>query len=146
MQRDGIVKKILIIDDNADASDGLATLLGLLGHRVEVARSGHAGLEAAIETNPEVILLDIEMPDMDGHDVATRLRARGDFGDVLIIAITGYGGESDRELSRRAGIDHHLVKPCDPENILGLLGDNPAAGTTQRRTQCGQTFTTSAPP
>ena len=94
-------------------ADSLAMLLGMLGYRVDVARSGEAGLAAAIATRPDAILLDIGMPGMDGYEVASRLRARGDFDDVLIIAVTGFGMESDRRRSREAGIDHHLVKPCD---------------------------------
>lgn len=114
-------RRILIVEDDADNADSLAWLLGALGHRVDIARSGHAGLAAAIATRPEVILLDLEMPGMDGYEVARRLRATGDFGEVLIIAITGYGQESDRRRTAAAGIDHHLVKPMFLEELERLL-------------------------
>ena len=128
MVRVGLRRTILVIDDNADAGDSVALLLRCLGHRAVVARSGEAGLAAALATRPDAILLDIGMPGLDGYEVASRLRARGDFEDVLIIAITGFGTESDRRRSREAGFDHHLVKPCDPEKLMVLLGDGPAAG------------------
>src|SRR4051794_8440854 len=86
--------------------DGLhRTFTGLRGHRVAVARSGLEGLIVALATRPEVILLDIGLPDLDGFEVASRLRATGEFDGVLIIAITGYGTESDRRRSSAAGID-----------------------------------------
>src|SRR4051812_6461097 len=113
MVRSGPSRTILIVEDNADAADSLAMLLGLRGYQVDVARTGAEGLAAAIATRPGVILLDIGMPGMDGYEVASRLRARGDFDDVLIIAITGFGTAWDRRRSREAGVDHHLVKPCD---------------------------------
>src|SRR4051812_15987955 len=83
MERAGLSRTILVIDDNTDAADLMAKILGKLGHRVDVAHSGGAGLEAAIATRPDAILLDIGMPGLNGFDVATRLRARGGFDDVL---------------------------------------------------------------
>ena len=96
-------RRILIVEDHADTADTMAVFLRHLGHRVDVARSGYAGLVAAMVTKPEVILLDIEMPGMDGCEVACRLRATGEFDDVLIIAVTGYGRESDRLVRPRRG-------------------------------------------
>jgi two-component system, chemotaxis family, CheB/CheR fusion protein len=114
-------RRILIVEDHADTADTMAAFLRYRGHQVDVARSGYAGLVAAIATEPEVILLDLEMPGMDGWEVARRLRATGEFDDVLIIAITGYGWESDRRSSAAAGIDHHLVKPILVEELERLL-------------------------
>jgi len=127
MVRSGPSRTILIIEDNADAADSLARLLGIYGYQVDVARSGDAGLAAAVATRPDAILLDLGMPGLDGYEVASRLRARGDFEDVLIIAVTGYGRESDRARSVAVGIDHHVLKPCDLGDLVELLGE-PAAG------------------
>src|SRR3954463_6469937 len=89
-------RHILIVEDNDDTADALARLLRWRGHRVAVARSGPEGLELALATRPGAILLDLGLPGMDGYEVATRLRARDDFDDVLIIAVTAHGRESDR--------------------------------------------------
>jgi len=120
-------RRILIVDDNADAADSLALFLGLLGHRVDVARSGTEGLERALTTKPDTILLDIGMPGMDGCEVASRLRGTGGFGGVPIIAITGFGTDSDRRRTAAAGIDHHLVKPASMEELERLLCADPGA-------------------
>jgi CheY-like chemotaxis protein len=117
----GPCRRVLIVEDVADVADSLAILLGLWGYRVDVARSGHEGLAAAIATKPDTILLDIRMPGMDGCEVASRLRATRDFDDVPIIAITGYGMESDRRRTAAAGINHHLVKPVTAEELKQLL-------------------------
>src|SRR3954453_15520433 len=111
-------RRILIVEDHADTADTMAASLRYRGHRVDVARSGYAGLVAAIGTGPEVILLALEMPGLGGWEVARRLRATGEFDDVLIIAITGYRWESDRRHSAAAGIDPHLVKPASLEGLL----------------------------
>jgi two-component system, sensor histidine kinase len=133
MQHAGPAKRILVIEDDVDAADTRALLLGLLGHRAVVARSGHAGLAAALATRPAVIVLDLGMPGLGGYEVAARLRARGDFEDVLIIAVTGYGLESDRDHSAAVGIDHHLVKPCISDDLVKLLGDGPTAASANSR-------------
>jgi CheY-like chemotaxis protein len=111
----------------------------LLGHRVDVAHSGVAGLATAIATRPDTILLDIGMPVMDGCEVARRLRATGDFDDALMIAISGHGMPSDRRRSAAAGINHHLVKPSDPGDLLKLLGDPPAMGPAEPHRAIGST-------
>src|SRR4051794_19031825 len=117
-------RRILIVEDHADTAETMAAFLRYRGHQVDVARSGYAGLVAAIATEPEVILLDLEMPGLGGWEVARRLRATGEGDDVLIIAITGYGWESDRRHSAAAGIDHHPVKPAP----LAHLGRRLCAG------------------
>jgi CheY-like chemotaxis protein len=120
-------RRILIVEDNADAADSLALFLGLLGHRVDVARSGTEGLERALTTKPDTILLDLGMPGMDGCEVASRLRGAGGFDGVPIIAITGFGMDSDRRRTAAAGIDHHLVKPASMEELERLLRAAPGA-------------------
>jgi CheY-like chemotaxis protein len=112
---------VLVVDDNTDTARGLARLLRLLGHDVRLAHSGPEGLEAARDFRPGAVLLDIGLPGMDGYEVARRLR-QGECPEVLIIAITGYGQDEDRQRSRAAGIDHHLVKPVDHDALLAVLG------------------------
>src|SRR3954468_8618333 len=120
-------RRILIVEDHADTADTLAAFLRYKGHRVDVARSGFEGLVVAIATRPEVILLDLGMPGMDGCEVASRLRATGGFDDVLLIAVTGYGLDADRRRAAAAGIDHHLVKPVSMEELGRLLRKAPVA-------------------
>jgi CheY-like chemotaxis protein len=115
-------RRILVVDDNVDAAVSLARLLGrLYGQEVRVAHDGHSALAVAGEFRPEVVLLDIGLPEMDGNEVARRLRERPEFEETLIVALTGWGQEADMERSRSAGFDHHLVKPASPEAILELL-------------------------
>lgn len=116
------VSRILVVDDNADTAKGLARLLKLLGHDVRTAHDGPEAIEVAQAHQPEVVLLDIGLPSMDGYEVAKRLREHGANRDCIIIAISGYGQEDDRQRGREAGFDHHLVKPIDPDTLLTLLG------------------------
>jgi CheY-like chemotaxis protein len=112
-------RRIVIVDDNRDASESLATLLRLGGHHVSLAFEAEVGL-ALIETlRPDLALLDIGLPGMDGYEVARRLRDSG--CDVLLAAITGFGAPEDRERSREAGFDHHFVKPVDPQALERLI-------------------------
>jgi PAS domain S-box-containing protein len=113
--------KILIVDDNVDAADMLASILRLVGHDVQVAYSGQSALEVAMEFQPTIVLLDIGLPEMNGYEVARRLRQRPQSKDTLLIAMTGYGQDIDRQRSNQAGFDYHLVKPVDPEKLEGLL-------------------------
>jgi CheY-like chemotaxis protein len=118
-------RRILVVDDNVDAARALARLLTrLYGQEVRVANDGPEAMMIAEEFRPEVILLDIGLPGMDGNEVARRLRERPEFEKALIVALTGWGQESDVERSRAAGFDHHLVKPANPEAILELLSEN----------------------
>jgi PAS domain S-box-containing protein len=116
-------RRLLIVDDNTDAAYTLAELLRLSGHEVRVAYSGLAALEAAAECRPEAVLLDIGLPGMSGYEVAARLRRdpKVELNSVCLIAITGYGLDSDRALIRQAGFNHHLVKPVDPRRLHQLL-------------------------
>lgn len=102
--------RILIADDNRQAANGLGKLLRRAGYAVDIAYGGMEALDVAEHTNPDIILLDISMPDMDGHETARRLRAFA-APSALIIAVTGYGQESDRERALQAGFDRHFTKP-----------------------------------
>jgi CheY-like chemotaxis protein len=103
---------VLVIEDNRDLRDSLKTLIGLLGHRVEVAADGVEGLKKALELRPRVALIDIGLPRLDGYQVARRLRAA--FArDAVLVAYTAYGDPEDRLRALEAGFDLHLVKPLD---------------------------------
>jgi len=114
-------RRILVVDDNADAALTVGTLLRAWGHDVHTAFNGPAALEEAHSFRPEIVLLDIGMPGMSGYDVARELRARPIDPGTIIIALTGYGRESDRERSFEAGFDYHLTKPPDPSTLESLL-------------------------
>jgi PAS domain S-box-containing protein len=114
-------RRILLADDNRDAAESLAIILRLEGHEVDLAHDGVAALRAYQEHRPEVALLDIGMPKTNGLDVARQIRATPDGKGVLLIAITGWAQDSDKEQSRAAGFDHHLTKPIEPEALIGLL-------------------------
>jgi CheY-like chemotaxis protein len=110
-----------VVDDNVDAAESVAALVRLWGHKVRLAHNGPEGFRAAEEFQPEVVLLDIGLPGMNGYDVARRLRQQPASRDALLIAVTGYGHEEDRRRSAGAGFDHHLTKPVDPEALQRLL-------------------------
>ena len=118
--------RVLIVDDNEDAADSLADILRLLGHHAEVAYSGMQALQLAADVDADVILLDIGLPEMDGYEVARRLR-RTLPRDVRLVALTGYGAAEDKRRAREAGFDAHVVKPVMPETIPQLLRTEPAA-------------------
>jgi len=111
---------ILLVDDNADTLQSMAILLELRGHNVVTAHDGPTAVEAAREHLPEVVLLDIGLPSMSGYEVAETVRRAG-MNDTLLIAISGYSQEKDREKSRKAGFDYHLSKPVDLDTLLAIL-------------------------
>ena len=118
-------RRILVVDDNADAARSLARLLTrLYEQEVRVANDGPEALVVAGEFRPELVLLDIGLPGMSGYEVAEQLRRLPEHERILIVALTGWGQEDDRRRSLAAGIDHHLVKPVDPEDLLALLAKN----------------------
>ena len=112
--------RVLIVDDNVDAADSLADLLNDLGYDCRVCYDGSAALVVAGEHSPEVVLLDIGLPEIDGYEVARRLRATRSESATLV-ALTGYGQASDRKRVKEAGFAHHLVKPVKIETFLQLL-------------------------
>jgi len=113
--------RVLIVEDNLDAAEALSELLRMWGHDVEVTHDGVSALRAARQGEPDVVLLDIGLPGMDGYEVARELRAIPGLAAARLIALTGYGQESDRRRSSLAGVDHHLVKPVDLERLRALL-------------------------
>jgi len=132
-------RRIMVVDDNHDAADSLGTLLMALGSQVQVAHGGQEAIEEAERFRPEVILLDIGMPGLDGYEVARQLRTRPAFQNTLLIALTGWGQEEDRRRSRAAGFDHHMVKPPNLEMLRDYLerrqrsANAPPAASLNRR-------------
>ncbi len=115
------LRRVLVVDDNQDAAESLGMLLKLLGADAHVVYSGTDALEALATYEPAVVLLDIGMPGMNGHEVARRIRQRPELQDLTLIALTGWGQEEDRRRSRAAGFDYHLVKPVDVNALQALL-------------------------
>jgi PAS domain S-box-containing protein len=113
--------RVLVVEDNIDAAESLATLLRLWNHDVAVVHDGRTALETAREQQPEVVLLDIGLPGLDGYQVARRLREEIGLDHTLLVAMTGYGQPEDRRRSKEAGIHHHFVKPVEPLVLRNLL-------------------------
>jgi PAS domain S-box-containing protein len=113
--------RVLVVDDNADTAGGLARLLKLLGHDVEIAHDGERAIDIARRHLPEIVILDIGLPGMDGFQVARQLRLDPCCKTALIVAVSGYGQEEDRRRSQEAGFDYHLVKPVDFDALLALM-------------------------
>ena len=120
-----VSRQILIVDDNQAAADMLAALLEMEGHRATAAYDGQTGLDQARRTPPDVILLDLRMPRIDGFEVARRLRSAPETAGVCLVAMTGLGRESDVQRSLEHGFDGHLVKPIQPDQLQALLNDLP---------------------
>src|SRR6185369_11895202 len=114
-------KQVLVVDDNADAAEMLASALVAAGHHVQVAHDPVTALRLVSQHAPQVAVLDIGLPAMDGYELAARLRARPGEPACRFIALTGYGQESDRRRSRDAGFEAHLVKPVDMARLLALV-------------------------
>lgn len=114
-------RRILVVDDNADAAQSLGFLLRQMGHDVQVAHDGHAALEAARMNRPQLVLLDLGMPGLDGFRVVERLRKEAQFADVPMVAVTGSGEPDVRRRSREAGFTAHVVKPVSLETLRTLL-------------------------
>ena len=113
--------RVLVVDDNHDAADSLGLVLSMLGPQVRVEHDGAAALDAIDEWHPTVMLLDLGMPGMDGFEVARRVRADKRHRGIRLVALTGWGQDEDRQCTREAGFDHHVVKPVDPDALSALL-------------------------
>lgn len=118
-------RRILVVDDNEDSARSMSQLLKLIGHETRTANDGLEALDIAEAYRPDLILLDIGMPRLNGYETAARLRQRPWAANVILIALTGWGQQDDRRRSREAGFDHHLVKPVDMDVLEKLLSDAP---------------------
>jgi CheY-like chemotaxis protein len=116
-------KSILVVDDNQDAADSLAMLLEIGGHEVTAVYSASDALKRASELRPAVIVMDLGLPQIDGCEVARRMRGMAELKGVRLVALTGHGRDEDRQRTRDAGFDHHLVKPVDLEELEKLVAD-----------------------
>jgi CheY-like chemotaxis protein len=116
-------RRILIVDDNRDAAISLGMLLELSGYEIETAYDGSAAIDAAARFQPQVILLDIGLPGLDGYEVARRMRSEPWGKQATLVAVTGWGQAEDRERSKAAGFDAHLVKPVDHDALVKLLAE-----------------------
>jgi two-component system, chemotaxis family, CheB/CheR fusion protein len=114
-----------VVDDNRDAAESLAQLLQLSGQETYLAHDGLEAVEAAATFRPDVVLLDIGLPKLNGYDAGRRMRETAWGKDMVMVALTGWGQDEDRQKSAGAGFDAHLVKPVDPETLMTLLADVP---------------------
>ena len=118
---EALAQRVLVVDDNADSAESLAMLLQMSGHEVFTAHDGEAAIEATDAHRPDVVLLDIGLPKVNGHDVCRHIRAQPWGRDITLVALTGWGQENDRRRSQEAGFDYHVVKPVEPAAIMRLL-------------------------
>jgi CheY-like chemotaxis protein len=116
--------RVLVVDDNRDSAESLAMLLQLNGYEVRMAHDGLEAVAAAASFHPEIILMDIGMPGLNGYDTATRIRQQPRGSDILLIALTGWGQAEDRRRTREAGFNAHLLKPVEEETLMRVLESN----------------------
>ena len=121
--------RILVVDDNRDGADSLAEMLNIFGHDIRTAYDGEAAVAAAREFRPDVILLDLGLPKLNGYEACRRIRAQQNGTPAVVIAQTGWGSDEDRQRTTAAGFDHHMVKPVDPSALLELLAGMSAVPT-----------------
>jgi signal transduction histidine kinase/ActR/RegA family two-component response regulator len=126
-------RRIVVADDNRDAGETLGMMLSMAGHDVHIAYDGVQAIRLAAEIHPQVVLLDIGMPNMNGYEAAARIRSEPWGASILLIALTGWGQEKDRQRASEAGFDHHLVKPADPAVLEKLIADVPRATSGSAR-------------
>lgn len=128
--------RILVVEDLRDAANSQAMLLTFWGHEATVAYSGEEALHAVSATPADVVFLDIDLPGIDGYEVARQLRRLPRMAEALLIAITGYGRESDVQRCKEAGIDYHFLKPADPAELQQLLAKAGLLRQEQRQEVC----------
>lgn len=120
-REDSLRPKILVVDDNQDAARMLSMMLKVLGNEVATAFDGIEAIERAAQFQPAVILMDLGMPRMNGYEAAKRIREAPGGSDILLVALTGWSQEEDKQRTEEAGFDHHLVKPVEPQALQSLL-------------------------
>ncbi len=139
----GEPRRVLIVDDNHDVADSLGMMIELLNCRVQTAYDGFAALSAAADLQPHIIFIDVEMPELDGYEVARRLRTRPGHQHTPLIAMTGWDNPRHKERAREAGFNRYFVKPADPAEIEALLAElpetprEPSAGANEERNETG---------
>ena len=121
--------RVLVVDDNRDAAETLGELLSMSGWRVALAHDGASAVRAALAQAPDVVLLDIGLPDIDGYEACRRIRALAGERPPVLVAVTGWGQESDRDSARKAGFDAHVTKPVEPDALIALLEERVGQGT-----------------
>jgi DNA-binding response OmpR family regulator len=114
-------RRVLVVEDNLDAVHSLVTLLRQDGHQVDFAINGYAAIEVARRFRPEVVLLDLGLPGLDGFDVCTRLKREPGMEGLRLVAVTAYGSEDYRKRALAAGFDLHILKPYDPQKLLAIV-------------------------
>lgn len=119
--RSRVVHRVLLVDDNRDAAESMQALLEMEGHTVALAFDGQSALDQVAGMKPDVVVLDIGLPDISGYELARRIRACPGSCAAMLVAMTGYSGEQNQQLSRDAGFDHHFVKPADPAILIEIL-------------------------
>jgi two-component system CheB/CheR fusion protein len=126
-------RRILVVDDNQDAAEAISLLLRLAGHETRVEHDGLRALDAASEFQPDVVLLDLRMPNLDGFETARRLRQRPNGGGLTLVALSGWSGDRHRRESHKAGFNAHLVKPVDQTELLRVVGELSGHARNARR-------------
>ena len=121
MPTDKLTRRVLVADDNVDSAETLSLILQLEHHQVEVAHDGVEAIEISGRFQPDVILLDLGMPKIDGLEACRRIRAESWGKNAVIIALTGWGAQADRDRTKQAGFTAHLVKPVDPDALFNLI-------------------------
>jgi len=127
------VCRVMVVDDNIDAAESVAMYLRLEGHEVKVVTDAHHAISSATVFAPQVAVLDIGLPELDGYYLARRLRQQQAGGELTLIALTGYGQKEDRERALEAGFDHFFVKPTDPREIQAAIGRGSASGGSRAK-------------
>jgi PAS domain S-box-containing protein len=129
--RTSVTRRILVVDDNLDSAESLVMLLTLMGNEVHTAHDGLEAVAVAASTRPDVILMDLGLPNLNGYEAARRIREQSGSSDMVLVALTGWGQEDDRRRSKEAGFDHHLTKPVDLDVLQQLLAET-NAGSSRR--------------
>lgn len=118
--------RVLVVDDNHDSADTLSMMLRIVGHETHTAYDGEQAVAKAADVGPDVILMDIGMPRLNGYEAAKRIRAQSGGKELLLVALTGWGQDEDQERTREAGFDAHLLKPVDHGTLKQLLANHSA--------------------